>query len=519
LNHDDDVPRLLLDLPPPLPPRGGGDGGALVIHSLVRQWSSSDAALERALVRRLQRSSSLISALESGTYPTQTELSAWSSADGCVQLAFAELVAAVSEGTEALLPVVRSHRNAISSLLHFFRTRTGSDAERAQIIRQIREKHSDVRVVAFSQYADTIDALFRQLSRIGSVAALTGTGARVFGGQISRREAIERFAPVASGAKVPRAADAVSLLLTTDLLSEGVNLQDAGVVVHLDLPWTPARMEQRLGRVARMGSRHECVFSYVIRPPASAETLIHLERVLRDKVKESGRIVDVFPSLSLTGEARDLANTPRLSEAIRSTLVAWSEMSITTDIPEPAFAAVSAPIDAFLALCEAGGALHFVAGSADGLSEDPARVIAIMQHCKGGGLPSDQTLEDQTVLGVLRHFDGLRITDGARTTANAGARLAGLKRIGKIVSGTRPHDRVRVAALAEGARMSLMSRIGAEGERRLEVLSSGTMTDDSWMKEVANIGISRNRPPSDIKVIAAILLVAQRETVTRARKG
>ena len=42
---NDCIPSALLDLPPPLPPRDGGDGGALVVHSLIRQWTSSDAAL------------------------------------------------------------------------------------------------------------------------------------------------------------------------------------------------------------------------------------------------------------------------------------------------------------------------------------------------------------------------------------------------------------------------------------------------------------------------------------------
>ena len=57
----------------------------------------------------------------------------------------------------------------------------------------------------------------------------------------------------------------MTLLLTTDLASEGVNLQDASVVVHLDLPWTAARLEQRVGRVARLASAHDVCggpFSY-----------------------------------------------------------------------------------------------------------------------------------------------------------------------------------------------------------------------------------------------------------------
>ena len=75
-------------------------------------------------------------------------------------------------------------------------------------------------------------------------------------------------------------------MITTDLLSEGVNLQGASVIVHLDVPWTPAGLEQRVGRAARMGSRHACVHVHGIAPPAAAERLLTLERRLARKRAE-----------------------------------------------------------------------------------------------------------------------------------------------------------------------------------------------------------------------------------------
>ena len=118
-----------------------------------------------------------------------------------------------------------------------------------ELLAGIRREHLGIPIVAFSQYAETVTAMFRELRREAGVAVLTARGARVAGGSLSRREAISRFAPRASGVRAPREAERIDLLLATDLLSEGVNLQDAGVVVHLDLPWTAARLEQRLGRV------------------------------------------------------------------------------------------------------------------------------------------------------------------------------------------------------------------------------------------------------------------------------
>ncbi|HEX6574542.1 MAG TPA: SNF2-related protein, partial [Gemmatimonadaceae bacterium] len=94
LTEDDRIPLMLLGLPPPLAPADGGDGGALVAHSLIRQWMSSDAALIGGLKRRLVRAEGLIAALEDGTWPSRAELASWISGEDTVQLAFAGLLAA-----------------------------------------------------------------------------------------------------------------------------------------------------------------------------------------------------------------------------------------------------------------------------------------------------------------------------------------------------------------------------------------------------------------------------------------
>jgi hypothetical protein len=255
-----------------------------------------------------------------------------------------------------------------------------------------------------------------------------------------------------------------------------------------------------------------------MRPPASTETLIHLERVLHEKVKESSHVVDVFPSLSLTGDAPVALNTPRVSEAIRSTLEEWACQPFTADVSEPCFAAVSASVEGFLALCEVDNALHLIANNGDGLSLDPVRIVEVMQYCSGEGILMEQDLIDRTVVKIRRYFDGLRMTDGLRPTAGARARRAGLKRIARIVSQARPHDRGRVSSLASLARSSLTSRIGAEAERRLESLSTEPISDAAWMEEIAAIGRKRRTNSGSVKVIAAILLLARQETVTRATK-
>ena len=75
------------------------------------------------------------------------------------------------------------------------------------------------------------------------------------------------------------------LLIATDLASEGLDLQDADAIVHFDLPWTPLRLSQRLGRVARLGSLHERVRVWWFVPPSLLARRLGVERRIEDKVR------------------------------------------------------------------------------------------------------------------------------------------------------------------------------------------------------------------------------------------
>ena len=88
---------------------------------------------------------------------------------------------------------------------------------------------------------------------------MTAAGARIASGPLPRREILAQFAPDGVPRDSTPAARRVDLLVTTDLLSEGVNLQRASVIVHLDIPWNPARLEQREGEAAsaRITSRSD----------------------------------------------------------------------------------------------------------------------------------------------------------------------------------------------------------------------------------------------------------------------
>src|SRR3989442_1359650 len=95
-----------------------------------------------------------------------------------------------------------------------------------------------------------------------------------------RAEALRAFAPLAQGAGPPPPALETDVLIATDLLSEGLNLQDAARVIHYDLPWSPARLAQRVGRMDRLGSPHDRIETITFLPHPAIQRALAVERRL-----------------------------------------------------------------------------------------------------------------------------------------------------------------------------------------------------------------------------------------------
>jgi len=550
-------------LPSPVPPRDGGAADALVAHALIRQWASSSGALRAALRRRLARGIALIAALEAGRYPSYRDLREWCVGDGAVQLAFSELLVPTTPDAARLLPALRAHDAAVRDLVRRLDAVADPDVARAAALRQIVERHRDQPVVAFTAYQETVHAIARRLGRDLRICALGARGARVAGGTIGRRLAIARFAPIANHAPRPSIAQRIDLLITTDLLSEGVNLQDAVAVVHLDLPWTPARMEQRVGRVARLGSLHASIATYALAPPASAETLIGVERRLHEKIHEAGRVIGLVGSIlpvqlsATTGSTGDDLNH---SATIRSTLERWLARGFMQDERSEAFgdrllssvagadaALADVPIAAvettrtdgrcgghpdYLAVCRIDRVPYLVAGLDGEPPTDASTVVARavrLADADGTGAPT---------IGSVRCDcgDGARtITDPERESAvvaglegwirrRRASRDAGIEthrppsvdicaqamgRIADVVRRAPIDRRPRVAALARDARRAVEGQ-GAGGEQQVARIMGTNLPDEEWLTVLAERPGPRGLRPRvaqrDGEIVAILLL-------------
>jgi len=141
------------------------------------------------------------------------------------------------------------------------------------------------KTIVFTDAQPTARYLMQRL-RFARRAAVFGHAGRFASGDASRADVLRAFAPRAQGGPQPAAAVETDLLIATDLLSEGLNLQDAERVVHYDLPWSPARLAQRVGRIDRLGSVHASISTVTFLPPPTLARALALEERLARKVRD-----------------------------------------------------------------------------------------------------------------------------------------------------------------------------------------------------------------------------------------
>lgn len=487
---DAEVLDAVLNLPPPPRALDAGDAGALRVVTLVRAWASSRAALAAMVARRRRTAAALEQALDAGRTPTRAELRSWHCAeDDTVQLGFAPLLAArdVAVGdTAALRDVIRAEHAALRHLARLLRGQPDPDAARAESLVRIARAQEGARVVAFASFAATAEAYHRALRALPGVGLLTAAGARIASGRITRRELLARFAPLAHGFAEPPARERVSLLLCTDLLSEGVNLQDARVVVHLDLPWNPARLAQRVGRVRRPDGASR-VFSYLVAPPAGTELLLDVEHRLRHKLAAAerllGRGADVLPVLAPGAAGCEPASKGAAAHhgALIRRLERWSPEGAVAKLPSPPLiAAADSTGQGWLAMTADGRLMARI----DGLIGDD---MALLDRATDAACARNRALN----MDDRRHaLDDAR-AEVARRRALAGCGTSELasdiarrteRRLARLLRDAPRAQRASLASAAIPLRQRLARPLPLGAERALEsLLRERAMPPEVWI--------------------------------------
>lgn len=181
-------------------------------------------------------------------------------------------------------PVDPQEIQYLEELLHQFEN-TGEDTKLSRFIQILRQELTQREsAIVFTQYTDTMDYLRDTLKELygSQVACYSGRGGELYqNGQwclVPKEEIKRRFRQ-----------DEIKILLCTESASEGLNLQNCGVLINYDMPWNPMRVEQRIGRIDRIGQRYPTVRIHNFYYDGTVEAKVY--KKLRDRISAFATVV------------------------------------------------------------------------------------------------------------------------------------------------------------------------------------------------------------------------------------
>ncbi len=156
----------------------------------------------------------------------------------------------------------------------------------------ITQKFPNEKILLFTQYADTAAYLGKILKNRGieKIDFVTGS-------DVNPTLKANRFSPISNNRKNPKYPDFINnkdeirVLISTDVLSEGQNLQDCYIIVNYDLPWAIIRLIQRAGRVDRIGQKSDNIYCYSFLPEDGIEDIINLRGRLVNRLRENDEVI------------------------------------------------------------------------------------------------------------------------------------------------------------------------------------------------------------------------------------
>lgn len=164
---------------------------------------------------------------------------------------------------------------------------TTQDYKLQALIRLLRDAEHGEKYLLFTQFADTAFYLNEALVAAGIDGVDCVTGAS----EDPAKQAW-RFSPESNDKLKDFPPSKQSrILIATDVLSEGQNLQDSGRVINYDLPWAIIRLIQRAGRVDRIGQKRDTIRCYSFLPADGVENIIRLRRRLSDRLRQNEEVV------------------------------------------------------------------------------------------------------------------------------------------------------------------------------------------------------------------------------------
>jgi superfamily II DNA/RNA helicase len=293
--------------------RAGSNLRGLIRILLFKRFESSVEAFRLTVGRLLRMQTQFLKSLDDGFVPAGEEAQAILYEPNVAeqQRLLAALRAASGKyhiadfDVERLRTDIKRDVKLLDRILKKVEPITAEKDEKLQVLKKrlAAKPLAGGKRLIFSEFADTAQYLYDNLNPGGKRDDIEV----VYSGDKSKARIVGRFAPKANPEFRPKAGESeITTLVATDVLAEGLNLQDCDCVVNYDLHWNPVRLIQRFGRIDRIGSEHQTIYAFNFLPEVGIEKNLGLHEKLRNRIQE---IHDTIGE-----DAKILDDTERLNE-------------------------------------------------------------------------------------------------------------------------------------------------------------------------------------------------------------
>lgn len=273
--------------------RAGVNLRGLIRVMLFKRFESSVFAFKETVRRFLRTHEIFAQALKEGFVPAgddaQTILYEPNDAEE------ADLLRALSEVSgryriedfhlEQLTSHIEHDIKIYRTILSLVEPITPEQDAKLQRLKELLERPAlkDAKKLIFTQYAETAQYIYDNINPDGEhkdIDVIHSSGK-------SKARIAGRFAPHANPEYKFQPGDVeLNTVVSTDVLSEGLNLQDGNIVINYDLHWNPVRLIQRFGRIDRIGSTHEKIYGYNFLPERGLDRNLGLRARLQNRIQE-----------------------------------------------------------------------------------------------------------------------------------------------------------------------------------------------------------------------------------------
>lgn len=180
---------------------------------------------------------------------------------------------------------IRHDLDLLGEILHMVeQIKAEQDAKLQKLLERLAEPPlREGKRLIFTQYADTARYLFKNLNPNGCRDDIDV----IYSGDKSKARVVGRFAPKTNSEYRFHANECeLSTVIATDVLAEGLNLQDCDKIINYDLHWNPVRLIQRFGRIDRIGSDHDVIYGFNFLPETGIDKQLKLKEKLRNRIQE-----------------------------------------------------------------------------------------------------------------------------------------------------------------------------------------------------------------------------------------